>query len=204
MALYQDEKVGYLVSGGKDGGVRVWKLTTRELVCEYTDHTRVVKRVLVDVKQPNIVHSVSLDSSVVSFDIKSARKIQNHIINSGSMLDATQRMDSELEVITCDNMGRLLHWDVDIRDPVLAVQDPTRTALNVCQISPSGRYLAFGGDDTLLKVLEVSTGQVLSLGQGHSSPITTLFWTPDERQIISGAADCCLCVWNFFLGGSPN
>lgn len=65
----------------------------------------------------------------------------------------------------------------------------------------SGRFLAFAGDDQLLKVLEENSHQIISIGQAHSSPITTLTWTPDEKQIISGGADSSLCIWNFYLGG---
>jgi len=152
IAVHQDDNVGYIVSGGKDGSVRVWKSTTREFVAEYTDHSRAVERVLVDVKYPNMIHSCSADSSVITYDIKAMRRVQTHIVNSGVMFDMTQRLDSEMELVTCDNQGRLLHWDCDIRDAVLAVQDPTRTCLTCCQISPSGRFLAFAGEDALLKV----------------------------------------------------
>ena len=89
-----------------------------------------------------------------------------------------------------------------MRDPVIAVQDPTKTALKCIAVSPSGRYVAFAGDDCLLKILEVATDAVLSIGQAHSASVTSVMWTPDERQVISGGEDTCLCVWNFYLGGN--
>ena len=41
---------------------------------------------------------------------------------SGTMVSLTQRRDSELELITGDSLGQLLYWDIDVRDPVMAVQ----------------------------------------------------------------------------------
>ena len=41
---------------------------------------------------------------------------------SGTMVSLTQRKDSELELITGDSLGQLLYWDIDVRDPVMAVQ----------------------------------------------------------------------------------
>jgi WD40 repeat protein len=116
----------------------------------------------------------------------------------------TQRRDSEQELVACDTLGRLLHFDIDVREPVEAVQDPSQAPLRCCAVSPSGRYLAFAGDDQLVKVLELATGAVCALGQGHSGAVKTLAWTLDERQLITGGDDMCLCVWNFYLGGAPS
>ena len=202
LGSHVDSSLQYLVSGGGDGAVRVWRLANRELVTQYTEHTKRVAKVLVDHSSPNIVHSVSTDCSVLSYDLKGARRVIAHLVSSGSFCDMAQRRDSENELITCDNQGRLLHWDIDIRDPVVAVQDPTKAPLKCIAVSPSGRYVAFAGDDFLVKVLEVATDAVLSIGQAHSGSVTSLMWTNDERQVISGGEDTCLCVWNFYLGGS--
>lgn len=202
IASHVDPSLQYFVTGGGDGAVRVWKYANRELMTQYTEHRKGVSKVLIDFKSPNIVHSVGGDCSVLSFDLKASRRIICHIINSGSMIDMTQRRDAELELITSDSLGRLLHWDIDIRDPVMAVQDPSKAAIRACEISPSGRFLAFAGDDQILKVLDASTNQIVAMGQAHSSAVTAISWTPDEKQVISGGADSSLCIWNFFLGGA--
>ena len=77
---------------------------------------------LIDEKSPNLVHSVGGDCSVLTYDLKAARRVICHVANTGSMSCMTQRRDSELELVTGDSLGRLLHWDVDVRDPVLSVQ----------------------------------------------------------------------------------
>ena len=121
------------------------------------------------------------------------------MVTNGQLTSITQRKDSEREVVTADNQGRLLTWDIDVRDPVMAVQDPSKLAIKVCSMSPSGRFLAFAGEDQLVKVLEVGSTSVVTVGQSHSATITCLLWTHDERQVISGGMDTCLSVFNFFL-----
>mmetsp|Transcript_9578 Transcript_9578/g.14420 ORF Transcript_9578/g.14420 Transcript_9578/m.14420 type:complete len:697 (-) Transcript_9578:178-2268(-) len=197
-----ENKMQFMVSGGADGAVRVWRLSNRELMTQYSEHSRGVSKVLIDNTHKNIVHSVSLDCTVLSYDLKTDKRKISHIIKGGYLTHMTQRLDSECELITCDTQGRLLHWDIDVRDPVLIVMDAgMNPSLKVLAVSPSGRFLAFAGDDTVLKVLDVASNQVLSLGKGHSGSILTLSWTPDERQIITGSEDSCMCVWNFYLGG---
>lgn len=204
LCVHQDNNLSYFVSGGGDGAVRVWRLSNRELVTQYTEHTKCVVRVAVDVKSPQIIHSVSSDCSILSYDLRSARRIICHLVTSGSMSDLSQRKDGENELITCDSQGRLLHWDIDVRDPVLAMQDPSKSPLRCLAVSPSGRFLAFAGDDFILKVLHIQSGQVESLGQGHSNSITLCMWSPDELQIVTGGEDSCICVWNFYLGGDKS
>jgi cilia- and flagella-associated protein 52 len=197
-----DRRLRFMVTGGNDGTVRVWRLGNRELMTQYSEHSKSVVKVLVDNVEQNIVHSVSLDCTVLSYDLKTDKRKISHIIRGGALTYMTQRTDSERELITCDTQGRLLHWDIDVRDPVLVVQDAgANPSLSVCAISPSGRFLAFAGVDMVLKILEVATNQIVSLGNGHSDGIVAMAWTPDERQIITGSGDTCMCVWNFFLGG---
>jgi WD40 repeat protein len=201
IAVHVDSGLQYFATGGGDGAIRVWKYTNRELITQYTEHRRGVAKILIDNKSPNIVHSVGGDCSILSYDLKAGKRIICHIANNGVMSNMTQRKDGEQEVITSDSYGRLLYWDVDIREPVLAVQDPARQMIRTCQVSPSGKYLAFAGDDQVLKILDSQSFQIISLGQSHSSPILTLHWTPDERQILTGGEDMCISVWNFYLGG---
>ena len=199
VAVHRSNQLEYLVSGGADGAVRIWKLTTRELTMQFGEHQKGVSKVLVDCRQFHLVHSVSADGSVLTFDIKSQRRVVGHFLSKGAhMLSMSQRLDSEQEIVTCDSLGRLLMWDCDVREPVQTLQDPAGVPLRSCAVSPSGKYLAYGGDDGYLKVLALASSEIICVGVGHSDVLNTIAWTPDERQIVSGGNDCCICVWNFF------
>jgi cilia- and flagella-associated protein 52 len=197
--IHISDDIQYLVSGGEDNAVRIWKLSSRELINQCTEHRRPIQRVLIDCIKPHIVHSIAIDGTTLSYDLKQSRRIMYHMIPNGTMHDMTQRKDSENELVTCDNYGRLLQWDIDYRDPVLSSDDPSGKGLRACAISPSGKYLAVGGDDELVKVYSMISNRIIAIGQGHSDSVLTAAWTPDERQVITSGVDGCLCVWNFFL-----
>ena len=199
LANHVGDSLQYFVSGGGDGYIRVWRWVNREMVTQYLQHTKSVTDLKIDDESPNIIHSIAADAVVLSYDLKGAKRIISHMVTNGQLTCITQRKDSEREVVTADNQGRLLHWDIDVRDPVVAVQDPGKFSIRVCATSPSGRYLAFAGDDQLVKVLEMGSTSVVTVGQAHSASVTSLIWTHDERQVISGGLDTCIAIFNFYL-----
>ena len=56
LSTHVDHALQYLASGGGDGAVRVWRLGSRELVTQYTEHSKPVAKVLIDNRSPNIIH----------------------------------------------------------------------------------------------------------------------------------------------------
>lgn len=199
IAEHHSSNLQYVATGGNDGVVRIWRMSNRELIVQFSEHSKPVTRVLVDNTKPHLVHSCSQDMLVLTYDLKTQRRTVSHLVQQGALLDMSQRQDSEQELITCDAVGRLLHWDCDYRDPVAALQDPSGLQLYRCAVSPSSRYIAFAGQDGILKVVDVASSAVVGLGYGHSGPIHALHWAPDERQIVTGADDSSICVWNLFL-----
>jgi len=197
---HKGEKLEYVLTGGADGAVRVWRLSTREMISQFAEQTKPVISVLVDCTQSNLVHSISIDGSIMTYDIIKQRRTVAHFIPKGAHLASfTQRIDSEQELITCDTGGQISVWDCDVRDPVASLQDPDHTHIRCASISPSSLYLAYAGDNRMIKILNIQTSEIVSVGMAHSGAVTTLAWTPDERQLVSGDEDYSLCVWNFFL-----
>ncbi|CAM9173677.1 unnamed protein product [Ectocarpus sp. 12 AP-2014] len=201
-AVRFDSSASFLVTGAEDGSVSVWSLRTRELLLRFSEHQKGVTTVLVDVASPNLVHSAGADCTVLTYDLRKEKRTVAHMTRGGAFQGMTQRMDSENELITCDIHGRLLTWDCDYPAPVQAMQDPSKQRLSCVSVSPSGRYMALGGDDELIKVLDLATNcETVACGRAHAGAITSVQWTRDERQLISAAEDCTLAIWNFF--GSP-
>jgi WD40 repeat protein len=78
------------------------------------------------------------------------------------------------------------------------LQSPSRTKMACVAVSPTGNYLAVCGGFAL-SVFDLLSGiRLMAQGIGHSEPIVSLAWSPDEKQIVSVGDDCCVCVWNFY------
>jgi WD40 repeat protein len=73
-------------------------------------------------------------------------------------------------------------------------------AVRSLTISPNGRTLASGGLDSIIKVWNLHTGQLLHTLTGHSNHILSLTISPDEQTLASGGADSTIKVWNLHTG----
>lgn len=195
-ALYIDQN--YIISGGEDGIVRLWARQSHQLITQFTDNRRSVTRVFPDVKTPHIIHTCGNDRVINSYDLKLERRIIRHEVGNGSFCDMTQRLDSELELVTCGVGNNILFWDCDEANPVQYI--PFRGQLNTLQIGPSGRYMAAGAANGELYVFDLTNLACAAQCVGHSGPITRLRWAPDEKQIVTVSEDCSVAIWNVFLG----
>ena len=189
-----------VISGGGDGTVRVWRAGSREFLCTWSEHKpgNAVTQLLIDCESPWLVHSCGADRAIFTYNLKTERRDVIHQVRDGSFTGMTQLTMGDHELITVGTDGRVMFWDCDVREAIDALWDPNRDRLNAVQLSPSGRFLAYCGDDCAVKLFDLSEGRLVAVGVSHSGPVNCLRWSPDERQLISVGQECCICVWNFY------
>jgi len=189
------------VTGGEDFMVRVWHVVTHQLLTQFSSHRRPVAELIIDNLHPHLIHSCSEDKMVVTYNLKEDRQMVQHSMNSGNFSSLCQRKDQEHETVTGASDGRILFWDVDFAEPqgcLHAKHDGKPSRITCLQVSPSGRYVAAGCAEALIYLFDLQDCQLKKTLQGHSKGIKNIFWSPDQKQIITVAADWCVCVWNCF------
>eukprot|EP00658_Telonema_sp_P-2_P025115 TRINITY_DN20112_c0_g1_i4.p1 TRINITY_DN20112_c0_g1~~TRINITY_DN20112_c0_g1_i4.p1 ORF type:complete len:428 (-),score=108.87 TRINITY_DN20112_c0_g1_i4:363-1646(-) len=186
------------LSTGADGALRLWLQSNRRLLGQFAEHSGPITGLCVDCNDDSLVHTCSSDKSIITWDLKREKRSNCHMLREGSFLHMAQRKDHEWELITSHGPGVLLQWDCDIADPVKKCEDPRGARTSCIAISPSGKYLATGCDDFSVKVWDVIGDEVISVCLGHSAVVKDVKWSPDEKQFISVAQDCAICVWNFY------
>jgi len=187
-----------LFSAGADGALRLWLLRDRKLLGQFTEHSKPVTGICIDINDDALVHTCSLDKTILTFDLRVEKRVNCHLLREGSFVHMCQRKDHEWELITTHGAGVMLQWDCDIADAVKEWEDPRRSHCKVLAMSPSGRFLAAGCEDFTVKVWDVASDMVISICLGHSAAVLGVKWSPDEKQFISVSADCSICVWNYY------
>mmetsp|Transcript_131870 Transcript_131870/g.328804 ORF Transcript_131870/g.328804 Transcript_131870/m.328804 type:complete len:622 (+) Transcript_131870:90-1955(+) len=194
------ETLDYIATGGNDCSVRFWHRTTRELLATFTNHRKPVADLLVDEGSPHLVHSGSEDKLVVTYDLKANKPLVQHFTQHSNITGLSQRRDREREVVSSSLDGKILFWDVDFADPTGCIDSPGGTVLRLrcCEVSPSGRYIAVGSEDANLYIYDLATCSCIQECHGHSSGVTQVRWSPDQKQIVTAGKDSCVIIWNFF------
>jgi WD40 repeat protein len=193
------ESPNFVVTGGADFTVRVWHATKHELLTQFTSHRRAVCEVVIDNISPHIIHSGIDDKLVVTYDLKQNKPLVQHVTQNSNVTGLSQRKDREHEVVSSSTDGKVLFWDVDYPDPVGCLQLDHEVRFSCVDVSPEGRYIACGGEDTILYIFDLNTCGCIQECAGHSSAIQSVAWSPDQKQLVSVGKDCCICVWNFFV-----
>jgi WD40 repeat protein len=62
--------------------------------------------------------------------------------------------------------------------------------------SPDGRRLAWGGDDKIVKVWDMTTGQLQCKLPGHTDRICGMAFSPDGNQLASASAEREVIIWD--------
>jgi WD40 repeat protein len=203
----------YILTAGDDSCVRVWSRSTRELVAQMQEHKQPTTAAAIDNTTSTIVHSVSQDMSLLSYDltkldqnpnVRAPKRVSTHSDAScGGFLCMTQRRDREHEIVVGTVEGRILFFDLDFPDAVMVLVDSTRARVTSMEISPDGRFLVAGLGDGSLAVygLDPYHSQKASLllhAVCHSSAVVRTAWTTDGRQVVSAGGDGELILWNFY------
>ena len=66
---------------------------------------------------------------------------------------------------------------------------------SVC-ISPDGRLVAAGSLDTVVRIWDVATGNLVERLKGHRDSVYSVAFTPDGKGLVSGSLDKTLKYWD--------
>jgi len=186
----------FIVSGGKNGELRVWDVRTKAMVCHLKEHTQKVNKLkLYDSNK--FVLSCSRDKSFLCWDLMAEKRITSHSQVKGGINSITLTGDQK-SVITVGQERCVSVWNLRAPRPV---KQWSADGEMCCVAAASTLPLAAtAGVNRLVMLWDLSTGKCVGKGVGHSGRITDLAFSPDDQQLVSVAEDGTIMIWNIYTG----
>jgi WD40 repeat protein len=183
---------GVLVTGADKGLVRVWK--KEEVVCTIEAHDAHVIAVAVLPGGQRFV-SVSTDCTVKLWSLNKILANEDNVLertfNMGSVVLSAAAVDAERFVVGGWQEASLYHID----GTHLKTFEGHTSSVNALAVTLDGQHVVSGGYDTLVKVWEVASGDLVSTCEGPAGLVRAVAAMPDGKRILSGSDGGAVRVW---------
>jgi WD40 repeat protein len=80
--------------------------------------------------------------------------------------------------------------------PILNAGSNADSGITSVAISPDSRYVAAGSLDTIVRIWDVTTGQLVEQLRGHRDSVYSVAFTQDGKGLVSGSLDRTLKGWD--------
>lgn len=182
-----------IVSGGKDGRVRVWKVTPshQKMLFSMKEHRGTIYAVKCDSAGKQAV-SASADGSCIVWDIVKG-------IRTLAMYDPTIFTDvllhpDESQYLTCGENCKISYWDA-YDGSAIRVIGGGDGKIRCLDIQQEGDLFVSGSADKLVKLWTYDDGIVIGVGKGHSGKINKVAISPDQQKLISIDSEGGIFIW---------
>jgi WD40 repeat protein len=185
------------VSGSSDCTIRLWDLSTGELLRSFFGHGAEVIAVAVTPDGRKVVSS-SCDRTLRLWDLTNGQLLHTLTGHEGWVSAVAVTPDGR-QALSGSHDGALALWDLDLRQsrPTLVGHDAEVTGLAV---TPDGRQILSSSHDRTVKLWDLDTGQLRRTFTGHEDTVSAVAMTPDGRHSLSASHDGTLKLWDLATG----
>jgi WD40 repeat protein len=97
-----------------------------------------------------------------------------------------------------DKSGKLVVWDVATRTPRFIHHEDS--GIRPVAFAPDGSSLAIGLVQPLVKLVDVSTGDIIKTFEGHENQIRSVAYSHDGLRMVTASNDRTVKIWDLVKG----
>mgnify|MGYP002623937843 CR=1 FL=1 len=201
-----------LVTGGADNRVKIWEASSGKHKRTFKGHTGSVS--CVDFSSDGkLILSGSYDSTVKVWNAKTGEELHSLAEHTGKVMCAAFSADGSLivsgaigtSVAEASNkkrrstqsspVGEIIVWSVSTGESKLTFNTANST-IRAVAFSPDARQIFLGGSELgTVQIYNAITGEEESYLAGHTTVVTSLVISPDDKCIAGGSQGGSLIIW---------
>ena len=186
-----------LVSGGRDGTLRLWDAASGALLATLTGHGGPVASVGFSPDGARLV-SGGFDGTVRLWDAASGALLATLTGHEG-WVTSVGGSPVGARLVSGGRYGTLRLWDA-ASGALLAKLTGHEGAVRSVGFSPDGARLVSGGDDRTLRLWDAASGALLATLTGHEGWVNSVSFSPVGARLVSGGQDGTVRLWDAALG----
>ena len=186
-----------IASSGSDDTVRIWDTESGEALA-VLEHDGSIKRMVLSPDGEHLLTLSIIRGSYKDFRLRVWDLINGEILarldHDDWIYEVDWLLDGEQIIYRDQSTTRV--WDIT-NDKLLVILEHGNSG-NAVDWSPDGELIATGGEDSSVRIWNVSSGEPMVVLEGHSNEVYTVAWSPDGSRLLSGSRydDGKVQVWD--------
>lgn len=191
-----------VVSGGQDGRVRVWSITSshQTLVRSMKEHRGPVNCIKVARDNSQAI-SASADGSCIVWDLE--RYVRINAMFEPNVFRSLLYHPDESQILTCGSNHKISYWDAYDGNAIRII-DGGEEEMEALDIEPDGVVFVSGGGDKTVRVWNYDEGICTATGHGHSGSVMSVAISPDQQNIVSCGSEGSIFIWEMPAEGAAD
>ncbi len=184
-----------LASGGDDGVVRLWELSTGRERQHLQGHTDSVRSIAFS-PDGNTLASAGDDGVIALWEVGTGRELKRLEASTSAVRTVTFSPDGKL-LASGGEDGTVRLWESGSWHPQRPLEGHT-AAVHAVAFSPDGKLLASSGDGGRVRLWDVRARRELPAlaGPGHTGSVRAVAFSPDGSTLASGGDDKTIHLWD--------
>ncbi|KAL9645919.1 hypothetical protein ABK040_001028 [Willaertia magna] len=187
----------FIVSGGQEGDIRIYSLSSRQLVCTFKEHSSFITEIIIMKDDVHVLSSCK-DKTIFCWDLRNERRVAAFIHKVGTVNGFILGNDQET-IISIGSDRNVTFWDIGSDTPFKVICYSKKYEPKcITKSNLDDSLFAIFGNDGFINIYSFKNGELLISLNCEGQYFNQLKFSPDDKQLIAVGENHIL-LFNVYL-----